>query len=909
MSKFKKWIESKIESTDHLWYLWIGIMVGIEVLNISIVRKYLSFGIDIFISMLILAIAIYYSSVLYKYTYHKYRSYHQTNYSQIFIQLEGIKSDIKMGLDKTKEELEIKYNDLSLKVEDARVQLNKVIESNFESNTESIENNTRFILENAEALSTKTNMAIANTNDSMNRAFENTSSMVTLKTEELVQITNEKFDRSEQLIIHKFSEHENNSQNNLHILQNKISEAIIKDIEGITRIQESITEINEKTNLVLNQSFNEIKTIYDQQHSNFCSNLNELFNNLDIELKDVSEEFIRTANKNKEDVIQEATRESIDKYNKMAEVINRILNQSNENYKGIIEQINLTENSVCENSNRQTIEVVESLLKIEDLMKGQYFESEEQIKEVRDEIIGNTNFAISSNFTSLSGQLKETTDTINEQINNEKYELMEGVRENKNELVEKLENVLTKSINKLEEERQAITYKMDTNVTNLAEKISNRANITDTTINNNNEILSAKIDELSQGVNCQLNNDRIELIENTNKAMESLSELLNVKYNNMIDRVNESNNLIIENIGEAKKTVGNHILTKQDELFSKIDVLNKESIKELGELLENNNRGVEFGIKELEDKIHDSTSNLTKVMGEEISVVNSKQSDIAMLVNNLINNANESQSFIKQEFIQCQYQIEALANDVTEEITKSLNEINQSQINEREDVNKFMDNRYNQLKQQISRLAELIGNKTNMVEKNLMNLISIANEIEKNKAKNEDNFTNILNTVIEKDREVLLNTNTISIIQEETSKKMDNLSVQISSLNYLLEVLNTVSDKSASKEKGSIDLKKEPNRKEKIHDKENGITVFNEFKNDILQYSEMHKLGKKIFSATYDSKGGILLSKNYDNQGKVIMEISYFPNGQIKQRKEKVLENRKMVTKITDFDVNGRKLS
>ncbi|NFO11074.1 hypothetical protein FDB29_08155 [Clostridium botulinum] len=884
MDKIIKGINEKIEKTSHLWCLSIGIIFFVEILNITLVKKYAPFGVDIVVSLLLLAIGIYYISVLYQYMYLKYKNYLEINKYEAFNQLEIFKDGIENISEEIRNDVEFKYKELTSKIENYKLEINQYVDSKFNNINANIKDSTKQIIENEDTLSEKINAEILHTNKAINNAFENNNKLIMLKTKELTQFISEKSENVQKIILDKFAQQQQINEEKLFTLHKCIKEVLDKDIDGFENIQETLTKVSDSNNKSLEECFDRVISNSSKKQSELNNNIDRVFSNLLEELKVESEKIINISNKSKQDVIDETNRAYVDKYNKQMEIINNVSNDINENYQGIVKQFDKVENSIVENIYKETSVFSSSLIQIQDVINKQNIDGKKNIKEVGDKIVENTNSITNSKYQDLSEKIKEI-------------------------LAKVLEDVLIKTGFCLAEQTETIVNGIESNKKHLEDVINESVANNNSIINSNQEKLSIQIKEVSEHVSNQINMDKEDNIERNKESSDLLAKIINIAFDQAEYKIGENSKVILEKFETTKDEINSLIELKKKEVFIKLDDLNKESSDNLKLLLQITNNGVETGIKELKSKIDNSSNSLDNTVVDEISVVKKEYNEIRQFINKLIEREEKCQNIIEKTSDHLKNQIELLQKEMIDEIPKYFNGFKTVMISDKNERNEVLNDKFNNIYQQIIKLSEISSNRKDKLDETILDTVSIIKAIDDNVTKKNYIFSEMLSKVVEKDTELALSTKNIENRQEETDNKIRNLEIQILALNNLVKILNKIlSEQEICRNEVAI-TKSDPNRIEKIHDDTSGITIVNTFKNDILQYSEMQELGKKIFSAEYDSKGRILLSKNYNKKGEVAIENSYYKNGQVKERKEKIREKRSIKTEITKFDSEGRKLS
>lgn len=895
-----RWINEKIEQTNHLWYCWIIAICGFETLNVTLVKRYAPFWCDIVISLLLLSIMGYYLSVFYRYMYDKYKNYLKTSHSEIINKIGSFEKDIKQLTADIQKDYEKKYSELLSKVDNSQVELKNEIDLKTSSINENIFDKSKQITQDIHKIADEINQSIVVLNKAMDEAFRNSNNLLELKTNKLENLTNENKNKIQQIILNKFSEQVQSSQNNLLIFKNSIKEVLDSDLNVLAKVVSTVDEASEKINKSIDKHFESAISNSNVKQSDLNKNIRKLAEELSVELKAMREENINISNQNKKDIINEADKVANDNHSKEMELLNNIFNECNKNHENAIEQINQTKQTIVEKIEKKSSVFNSNIVGMQDVINEKHFDIKKQIQEVTDRIMENTSSIVNSEHENLSEQLKGITDSVIMQLVKDKSDLIEKTVEHKDMLAEKLNDVLNETISKFNKQAEVIASGIELNHQGLSEVSNKIINNTNELVYSNQEKLQIQIKEVSETITTQIDNDKKYIIEGVKQGYDSLVQSINNMLTQSESRINENTTEVSDRIKVTEDTINSLIMLKQNEIINKLENINKESENNLKTLLDITNDNVQTGIRGLTEKIQNSSNAVNSIVVDEISNVRNEQSQIIKLISNLIEKEKERQNALEQAVDVFQGELESLQKEI---ITQIGNIINAESKEKKQVLNNTIKNNNDQ----IAKLSEVLSNKAYKLDSNMEITLSMVKAIKESGINNIDKISYILNKILKKDDELSICASNISLRQEDAASKIKNLEIQMQSFNNLFAMLKKVSKEDNYKSETAI-TKNDPNRKEKIHDDESGITVFNTFSNDTLKYSEMHESGRKVYSADYDLNGNIVSSKNYNKQGEIVIENSYHANGQVKVRKEKVKENGKITTKITKFDINGKKL-
>lgn len=183
-------------------------------------------------------------------------------------------------------------------------------------------------------------------------------------------------------------------------------------------------------------------------------------------------------------------------------------------------------------------------------------------------------------------------------------------------------------------------------------------------------------------------------------------------------------------------------------------------------------------------------------------------------------------------------------------------------------------------------------------------LIKLQNEFETKEEKGNLFVVNNQNKSADAIREEINKSNRDNYLRQlEMQAVLDNVSKQINTLVLLGKMLENV----PSLPINADDSGEKNSHVQKIVDAENDSVLYNHYQNNRLTLSEMLSDDKKKYDISYGPSGEVLRTRNYGEDGSVITELTFYPNGQVKERKEKLNIDGKKKKVISKFDEYGNK--
>lgn len=477
----------------------------------------------------------------------------------------------------------------------------------------------------------------------------------------------------------------------------------------------------------------------------------------------------------------------------------------------------------------------------------------------------------------MQTEVAQSSDSANLKAFEEVNGVLAGIRKNAEELIvgskEEILSSVKTNVEALEEHAQQ-------DIMNMINQLK------DTTITGNQEIISGNTESnrvLKQAIE-NINGNLERSKEDNLKKLESLESKISTAVQGTIDECNEIEKRLVTSLTSQDRNTElkiNEVKTDLESLFGKVSTeindIKTEAINESVAKLEE----VEKQITELKQKQIDfgelQSSQFEKML-QQLQELDNGWSDRTQELENKAVTLQAEISKLLGQVLDAQDEDSDIAKRVTDRLVTQVENLVVSTKKEFETLSERID----------------LGSKTvNAIKQSTEQFVGDHQEQSRDIREKIDH--NIL--VVEEN-------------QKEIFARINNLQGQIVNLTSLTEIIKKVSEQTRPGENsGSEPQRKEPNRTEEIKDSENGVTIYNNYKNNALVSSEMRK-GKQIsYKVEYDAQGMPTRSMNYDSKGNVVTELQFYPNGQIKTRTEKMTVDGNSKTVVAKFDERGNKLN
>ena len=560
------------------------------------------------------------------------------------------------------------------------------------------------------------------------------------------------------------------------------------------------------------------------------------------------------------------------------------------------------------------------------------------------------------NFEELSASLKEQKEE-NVELFNEKQKILISYVDEKNtsvlEQIKVLDNSINESVHDLKSGLNEKLVEVKKNMDSDYDELKNSLSANAVAMQNNYEGLLAVTKAVKQEVLDQQSKEMATLESQTKLSFEELRaslkeqkeenvELFNEKQKILISYVDEKNTSVLEQIKELDNSINESVNKFKSGLNEKLIEVQKNMESDYDELknslsanataMQNNYEGLLAVTREVKQDVLDQQSkeiatleSQTKLSFEELraSLKEQKEENVELL--------NEKQkiltSYVDEKNTSVLEQIKVLDNSINESVSELKSGLNEKLV----EVKKNMDSDYEELNSSLSANAAAMQN-------NHEGLLAVTREVKQDVFENINNVKTSVGNILDQQNKQLseygVKINNIVEVQRELNNQLESqkevfaeaiidskseivdymlhVDEKIDDLEFFFELIKkfgTLSGEVLKAESSGSDTKtqkeKPADRVEKIVEKESNLTVFNHYKNNNLEFSEMFSDSIKKCIVYYDEYGSIVKGINYDQNGAPTMETEYYPSGQLKQRTEIFVKNGELNKVVKNFDENG----
>ena len=398
-------------------------------------------------------------------------------------------------------------------------------------------------------------------------------------------------------------------------------------------------------------------------------------------------------------------------------------------------------------------------------------------------------------------------------------------------------------------------------------------------------------------------------------------ERLNGVFN---DAINDSFNDVKQHQNNCVKTMVDALNDLENKNKAEINLMRQSMVSEMVERTEAITEEL-LQIKNYQSKAIETLASQAKLSFEELraSLKKQKEENVELL--------NEKQniltSYVDEKNTSVLEQIKELDNSINESVSELKSGLNEKLV----DVKQNMDFDYDELKNSLSANAVVMQN-------NYEGLLAVTKEVKQDVFENINNVKTSVGNILDQQNKQLseygVKINNIVEVQRELNNQLESqkevfaeaiIDSKSEIVDYMLHVDEKIDDlefffelikkfgtlsgevlKAKSSGSATKPQKEKPaDRVEKIVEKESNLTVFNHYKNNNLEFSEMFSDSIKKCIVYYDEYGSIVKGINYDQNGAPTMETEYYPSGQLKQRTEIFVKNGELNKVVKNFDENG----
>ena len=445
------------------------------------------------------------------------------------------------------------------------------------------------------------------------------------------------------------------------------------------------------------------------------------------------------------------------------------------------------------------------------------------------------------------------------------------------------------------------------------------------------ETLASQAKLSFEELRASLKKQKEENVELLNEKQNILTSYVDEKNTSVLEQIKELDNSINESVSELKSGLNEKLVDVKKNMDSDYEEL-KNSLSANATAMQNNYEGLLAVAREVKQDVLDQQSkeiatleSQTKLSFEELraSLKEHKEENVKLL--------NEKQniltSYVDEKNTSVLEQIKELDNSINESVSELKSGLHEKLV----DVKQNMDSDYDELKNSLSANAVVMQN-------NYEGLLAVTKEVKQDVFENINNVKTSVGNILDQQNKQLseygVKINNIVEVQRELNNQLESqkevfaeaiIDSKSEIVDYMLHVDEKIDDlefffelikkfgtlsgevlKAKSSGSATKPQKEKPaDRVEKIVEKESNLTVFNHYKNNNLEFSEMFSDSIKKCIVYYDEYGSIVKGINYDQNGAPTMETEYYPSGQLKQRTEIFVKNGELNKVVKNFDENG----
>jgi len=590
----------------------------------------------------------------------------------------------------------------------------------------------------------------------------------------------------------------NHTHNLIETIENKLDnndinkttldkiDAIDADIKFI--IENLTATVSESNNMLydrIGELNNDLKNLSGALFENIGSNqadLNNKLNTILTTIETVKTEFnnIPQNNNINTDFIQE-------KFNALSDEIkfvrNELSNTNNDNNSILLEKFDNISNNAFElksiilsNLNGINLDITEKIDRASINIK-------DNISDITSNIEEHTGI-ITNKLDIVSNDVKNVTDKLaNYFINNDS---------DINTKLNDISNQINISGNNISEKFESIKAENNENIQKISEleqKLSDKADIISSKLSTSSDILSEKIDTVSadvKGITTEIVNHFLKENDDSSIQNENLNKNIDYTRGQIIERLESKSDEVKSNLNDIKQNINslhehfeesqkNHenteiLIQKLDNITADVKGLTNELINQISQ--DEDEKNTKFQI--INNSINYTKQELSEQIIQKHEQINNSFSEINDLITNVPSQINER---INQEQNKLNTQYEHLNNS----IINIKEEINEQIIEE----HKILDNKYSEVTENIANIKEDINTQINL---NTTSLNSLINNFDSTKSELIEN-----NNINYKDLKESINS-TIHSSQYELDQHLSSLNEKVnSSKEEILNNLQTLS--------------------------------------------------------------------------------------------------------------------
>lgn len=901
------WFRERFKNNEKRLFYIIGLIGIVEVFNLTFLPT-APYQLSMIISILLIAFTSYLIGVIYSLNQEQNKAYLTSRHVEL---VEGIKSveqkvteteaslsqqshllfeDVSKSLDKVDEKIrthiDSTYEMMSQKVEvleDKIITLqNQHRDTLLEDGRNNVEIVRKEIIQQQQDLSKKVSQLAESLIEQMNNLGQKLSNEIN-QNEKLI-IDSVKFEGEDlKGTVVNANEKFANSLEELQQQNERLAENIVsKEIETEKSIIAS-----------LKNEGNQITSLIDEAKTQLTSTLSQLRDENNKFNEDILGETSNTENRVVELIKFEGNQLSGLIHATLEQLSSSIEEQTDKSTESILNKTSNSEttliNTFSDLINAYSEQITSSLLE----MKDESSKSTQEILNRTDlteeavlAFVKNEGQIIGEIITKASDDLSTSVEALKEQSYKLKEDILVKTNQDTMTVLDGMNEGIVKIENELNQKIQTVINESCNGYKQIFTLIQETASLSNGLLAEHNEKLTNQLEVVKRSAKEEIN----ALITNLETKWNDVSARL--------DLGNRKSDLIFEQTKDTIHTISKAINENDDR--NKLDIIDS-----LNQLVEQSTTKVCDNLSEVNKSYEQALVEMKTEVTGNIEVINEEQTNLKKLIGDAIQKETEKSIAIFDQVSQLNGKLSVVQSETLQTVVKQISEFKSAQDIQKESMEK----RISHVNQQISNLEEHFSTSTSKLEQNLAQTLAKVASWHDSETQKADSIFAMVSKVHDLDSNLENATKHLIHQQAAFGQKFDVLSAQVTSINALVKLLRSNEVSEGKQEKVSVEeTHKGKLRIEKIKDDENGIVIVNSYEGNVLKNSEMFNSGEKVYSADYDRKGAMVSSKNFDKKGRVVTEMTYYPNGAIKERRERVRKNGKEVTEVSVFNQSGNKI-
>jgi hypothetical protein len=710
------------------------------------------------------------------------------------------------------------------------------------------------------------------------------------------------------------------SEKNVASLSNKNKEELLEDAKNHADVMEKHILQNHKStsnqvNQIMKELVNEVQNRSQQlvmELGQVDKTISELIkseaNQLGLFIGDVRDNLTNSLNELKEQHIQSTDNlleKSIQTEVAAIESIQSVGSQMGLVIEGVSEQLV----GMIDDFKKQSAASVEKIIHHSSQTNDTVISSVKLENQQMGLLISQVSEQMSGSLNKLREQNNRITDHILEKTNQIQETVTTSIQTEGSQLGALIDDVrvqMTGSLNELKDHNHQ-------SIINLLEKTSQTEELIVSSMKLEGNQIGALIGEVREQLASNLdemkehnNQSTIEIISKTSQdylaVANEMNEGIQTKWHDITSKMESFDNHNENRFNRTKETIDSAIVSMKSHSDQGAHYTTSRLVETFEQLSDQNVLKVSSTILDVNQTIGQTLYEMESHVLEKMDWLNLDQVELKKLISESIQKDIENKDNILQQVNYFSEKLIGIQNKAFQNVLDQVSKFRIEQLDSQNANNEVTERNYNQVNEQVSGLSKNLLT----IEESMKKTITQFDSWKTEQLQNGDKILDMLSKVYELDSNLGQASKHLFEQQETFGEKVDALIFQMNSIDALIKSLKS---SGGNAKNVSVEEKQQgANRIEKINDEENGVLIINQYEKNVIRNSEMHQNGKKIYLAEYDRNGIMIASKNFDQAGKVLTEMTYFPNGAIRERKENVKRNGKVVAQVSKFNQNGVKI-